>query len=187
VDFIPGLKKKGMTEMSNRCINLSLKFFILFWAFAFLGIFAFSSEAGVKTPTTSLNSVGEKQNYLPILNRWCGDYPTAQRDRLKELHAHGGSIGDEAAFASFWEAFKKGTAVPRVDFSRNLVVFIMGDGSYKQMFIAKVTLKDHVAEVVADGNTSGPTREDSLAVALAVIPRAGVEFVRVGKEQIAVE
>lgn len=173
--------------MFNRCINLSLKFFIPFWAFVFIGIFAFSSEAGVKTPAKNISSVGEKQNYLPILNRWSGDYPTAQLDRLKELHAHGGYIGDEAAFASFWEAFKKGTAIPRVDFSKNLVVFIVGDGSYKQMFIAKVTLKDNVAELVADGNTSGPPRENSSAMALALIPRAGVKFVRVGKEQIAVE
>ena len=55
------------------------------------------------------------------------------------------------------------------------------------MFIAKVTLKDNAAEMVADGNTSGPSREDSLAVALAEIPRAGVKFVRVGKEHIALE
>jgi hypothetical protein len=77
--------------------------------------------------------------------------------------------------------------MPRVEFSKNLVVFSMGDGTYKQMVIAKVTLKDNVAEMVADGNTSGPSRENSLAVAVAVIPRAWVKFVRLGKEQIAVE
>jgi zinc transporter ZupT len=175
--------------MFKRCTNFSLKFSILFWAFIFLGALAFSSEAGVKNPAKNLSSVGEKQNYLPILNRWSGDYPIVQLDRLKDWHAqaHVGFIGDEAAFASFWEAFKKDTAVPRVDFSKNLVVFVMGDGSYKQMFIAKVTLKDNIAEMVADGNTSGLSCEDSLAMALAVIPRAGVKFVRVGKEQIALE
>jgi len=57
----------------------------------------------------------------------------------------------------------------------------------QQLVIAKVTLKDNVAETVGDGNTSGPPREDSLAIALLVIPRAGVKFVRVGKERIAVE
>ena len=162
---------------------------IVFLALFFFSAFAFSSEAGVKNPAKNLSSVGEKQNYLPILNRWSGEYPIAQLDRLKEWHAqtHGGYIGDEAAFASFWKALKKGTAVPRVDFSKNLVVFVIGDGSYKQMFIAKVTLKDNIAEMVADGNTSGLSREDSLAMALAVIPRAGVKFVRVGKEHIALE
>ena len=162
---------------------------IVFLALFFFSAFAFSSEAGVKNPAKYLSSVGERQNYLPILNRWSGDYPIAQLDRLKQGHAqaHGGYIGDEAAFASFWEAFKKGTAVPKVDFGKNLVVFFIGGKSDKQMFIAKENLKDNIAEMVADGNTSGPPPEGSLAMALAVIPKAGVKFVRVGKEQIAVE
>jgi hypothetical protein len=162
---------------------------IVFWAFIFLGAFAFSSEAGVRNPARSLNSAGEAQNYLPILNRWSGDYPIAQLDRLKERHAqsHGGYIGDEAAFASFWEAFKGGTAVPKVDFSQNIVVFVREEGSYKQMFIAKVTLKENIAEVVAEKNTSGPPPEGSVAMALAVIPRDKVKFIRVGNDQIALE
>lgn len=162
---------------------------IIFWAFIFLGAFVFSSEAGVKNPAKSLSSVGVNQNYLPILNRWSGDYPIAELDRLKEWHAQsrGGYIGDAAAFASFWEAFKRGTAAPQVDFSKNIVVFARGDGSCKQMFIAKVTLKENIAEVVAEGNMSGPPPEGSLAVALAVIPRDKVKFIRVGNEQIAVE
>jgi hypothetical protein len=162
---------------------------IVFLALFFFSAFAFSSEAGVKNPAKSLSSVGERQNYLPILNRWGGDYPIAQIDRIKECHAqgNGGYIGDEATFARFWETFKNGTAVPKVDFGKNLVVFFIGGKSDKQMFIAKVTLKDNIAEMVADGNTSGPPPEGSLAMALAVIPKAGVKFVRVGKEQIAVE
>lgn len=175
--------------MFNRRTNFGPRFLILFWAFIFLGTLVFSLEAGVKNPAKNLSSARENQKYLPILNRWSGDYPITQLDRLKDWHAqaHGGFIGDEVAFASFWEAFKKGTAVPRVDFSKNLVVFVISDGSCKQMFIAKVTLKDNIAEMVADGNTSGLSCEDSLAMALAVIPRAGVKFVRVGKEQIALE
>jgi len=162
---------------------------IILLALIFFYAFVFYSEAGVKNPVKNLNSAGEKQNYLPILNRWSGDYPIAQGDHLKgwQVQGDGGYISDEAAFASLWEAFKHGTPVPQVDFSKNLVVFVKGDGSYKQMFITKVTLKDSVAEVVAAGNTSGSSREGSLAMALAVIPRAGVKFVRVGKDQIAVE
>jgi len=152
-------------------------------------VFAFSSEAGVKNPIKSLSAAKEKQEYLPILNRWGGDYPIAELDRLKEGHAqsHWGYIGDEAVFASFWEAFKKGKKVPEVDFGKNIVVFVSGDRSFKQMFIAKVTLKNHVAEMVADGSTSGSPRAESLAIALAVIPRTGINFVRLGTEQIAVE
>jgi hypothetical protein len=162
---------------------------IVFWALIFLGAFAFPSGAGVKNPAKSLSSVGEPQNYVPIVDRWSGDYPNAQLDRLKEWHAlsHAGYIGDEAAFASFWALFKRGTAMPKVDFSKNLVIFIRGEGSCKQMFIAKVTLKDAVADVVADENRSGPPPEGHSAMALAAIPRDKVKFIRVGKEQIAVE
>jgi hypothetical protein len=175
--------------MIHRSIQLGLKLLVLLGAFVFLGTFAVSAEAGVKNPVKNLGSVGEKQNYLPILNRWSGDYPIAQLDRLREWHAqsHAGYIGDEAAFASFWQVFKQGTAVPRVDFSKNIVVFVIGNGLYWQMFVAKVTIQDGFAEMVADGNTSGQPRDDSLAAALAVVPRAGVKFVRWGKEQVAVE
>lgn len=161
----------------------------LLCAFLFLSAISFSSEAGVKKEKLNSTSSAENRDALPILNRWNGDYPIAQLDRLKDGHAqlHGGYIGDEEAFASFWKNFKPGTAVPRVNFNENLVVFVRGDASYSQMLIAKVTLKQNIAEVVASGNRSRSTPEDSFAMALAVIPRAGVKFVRVGNELIAVE
>ena len=175
--------------MFNRRDPLVLKLLLFFGAFVFLGTFAFSSQAGVKNPAKNLGAVGEKQNYLPIIGRWSGDYPIAQIDRLREWHAqaHAGYIGDEAGFGAFWQVFKQGTAVPRVDFSKNLVVFVIGNEKYKQIVIDKVTLKDNVAEMVADGYMSGQSHEDSLAAALAVIPRAGVKFVRLEREQAAVE
>ena len=178
-----------MTEMFNRFNRLGLRLLILSGAFVLIVTLASSPEAGVKGSVKDLGSVGEKQNYLPILSRWSTDYPIARLDRLEEWHtrAHAGYMGDEAAFASFWQVVKQGTAVPWVDFTKNLVVFVIGNGRYKQMFIAKVTLKDDVAEMVADGNTSGQPRDDGLAAALAVIPRAGIKFFRFGKEQIAVE
>ena len=49
--------------------------------------------------------------------------------------------------------------------------------------MVKVTLKDEAAEVVANGYRSGSPREGRLSVAAAVIPRAGVRFLRVGGEQ----
>jgi len=161
----------------------------LLFAFLFLSAISFSSEAGVKKEKLDSNSAAENRDALPILNRWNGDYPIAQLDRFQEGHAqlHGGYIGNEVAFASFWKDFKPGTAVPRVNFDENLVVFVRGDGSYSQMLIAKVILKQNIAEVVASGNRSRSTPEDSFAMALAVIPRAGVKFIRVGNEQIAVE
>lgn len=162
---------------------------VLLLAFLFLSAVAFSSEAGVKKEKLNSNSSAENRDALPILNRWNGDYPISQLDRFKEGHAqlHGGYMGDEVAFASFWKDFKPGTAFPRVNFNENLVVFVRGDASYSQMLIVKVTLKQNIAEIVAAGNRSRSTPEDSIAMALAVIPRAGVKFVRVGNEQIAVE
>lgn len=162
---------------------------LLLFAFLFISALAFSSEAGVKNQKTDSNSPAEKQASLPILNRWNGDYPTAQLDHFKEwpMQLHAGYFGDEAAFASFWKNFKPSTAVPRVDFTKNLVVFVRGDGSYQHMFIAKVTLRKDIAEIVAPADRSASTPEDSFAMALAVIPRAGVKFLRVGNEQTAVE
>jgi len=161
----------------------------LFLTFLFLSAISFSSEAGVKGQKLDSNSSAENRDALPIVSRWNGGYPIAQLDQSKERHAqlHGGYFGDEMAFASFWKDFKPGTAVPQINFSEHLVVFVRGDASYSQMFIAKVTLKQNTAEVVAAGNRSNSTSEDSLAMALAVIPRAGVKFIRVGGEQIAVE
>jgi hypothetical protein len=161
----------------------------LLLAFLFLSATSFSSEAGVYKEKVDSNPSAENKDALPIVNRWSGDYPIARLDQFKDVHArlHGGYIGDEAGFASFWKEFKPGTAEPRVNFKENLVVFVRGDASYRQMFIAKVTLKQNVAEVVASGNKSRSTPEDSFVMALAVIPRAGVKFVRVGSEQIAVE
>ena len=158
-------------------------------AFALLVAFLSCPEAGVKNPVNSLSSFKEKEEHLPILNRWSGEYPIAKLDRLKAWHARSqwGYIGDEAGFSSFWNAFREGRRAPEVDFSKNIVVFVGGDGSYKQMVIVKVTLKDHVAEVVVDGSKPGPPGADTCAMAVAVIPRSGVGFVRMGKEQIAVE
>jgi hypothetical protein len=168
-------------------MNIMKKF--VFGVVVFLGALPPISEAGVKNPVKSLKSSEEKQNYLPILHRWSGEYPIAHIDRLKERHyqSHGGYISNEAAFVSFWDAFRRGSAVPTVDFTKNLVVFVIGDRNSRQMFIAKVTLKDTIADVVADGNTSGSSREDSLEMALAVIPRTGVKVIRVGNEQLPVE
>lgn len=147
------------------------------------------SEAGINKPAESSDSEKKKHDYLPILNRWSGDYSVADLSRLMDAEdlANGGCIGNETAFVSFWNFFKRSTAVPKVDFIKNLVVFAIGERNSRQMFIAKVTLKGHIAEVVADGDNSGNFREDSLPIALAEIPRAGVQFVRVGNKLIAVE
>jgi hypothetical protein len=180
---------------------------VILMVFIFLGIFAFSAQTGLSNPGKSSNpekkkteaglsnsdkssdSEKKKQGYLPILDRWSGDYPAADLHRLMEREdpSNGGYIGNEAAFVSFWNVFRRSSPVPAIDFDKNMVVFVIGERNWRQMFVAKATLKEGTAEIVADGYKSGFFSEDRVPIALAVIPRAGVQFVRVGKNLIAVE
>jgi hypothetical protein len=127
--------------------------------------------------------------FLKIAASWSGE---ASADELAALpqwrpQLRGGCLGDEAAFAAFWQVFKPGAIAPRVDFGRNMAVFVTRDSAYAQLAIVKVTLKDEAAEVVASGHRSGPARAERMSVAVAVIPRAGVRFLRVDGEQAPVE
>ncbi len=162
---------------------------IVFGTLIFLSAFAFSAGAGVKMPMKLSAPANIRQNYLPILNQWAGDYPITQLARLKTWHAEapGGYIGDNATFASFWEVFKKGTVVPRIDFNKNLVVFVWCEGADQRRLIAKVTLQDAIAEVVADGTVSRALHPESVAMALAVVPRTGIKFLRFGNARLEVE
>lgn len=162
---------------------------ILIGALILLAALSFYAEAGVRNPVGSLSFATEKEKYLPIINRWDGYYPTARLDRLAEWHVtpRGGYFGDRTAFASFWEVFKEGKGMPAVDFDKNIVVFVGGDGASQQMFIAKVAVKQGIAEVTAGVKASDSTRENGLPLALAVIPRAGIKYIRIGQQRIAVE
>ena len=126
---------------------------------------------------------------LKIAAAWSGEAPAAELQALPQWlpRLRAGCIGDEAAFAAFWAVFKPGSIAPRVDFDRHLVVFVARDSAYEQLAIVKVSLKDGAAEVVASGYRSAPAREDRLAVAAAVVRRAGVRFLSVGGEQAPVE
>jgi hypothetical protein len=120
---------------------------------------------------------------------WSGEAPAAELQALPQWlpRLRAGCIGDEAAFAAFWAVFKPGSIAPRVDFDRHLVVFVARDSAYEQLAIVKVSLKDGAAEVVASGYRSAPVREDRLAVAAAVVRRAGVKLLKVGGEQAPIE
>jgi hypothetical protein len=154
-----------------------------------LSAFAFSAEAGVKNPVKSLSSAKEKETYLPILNRWGGYYPISQLERFDEWHAtaRGGCFFEEPVFASFWRVFKEGKKVPSVDFDKDMVVFVGGEGSSQPLFITKISIKEGVAEVATDVRSSESTHEEGLPMALAVIPRAAVKSIRIGQQQITVE
>jgi hypothetical protein len=125
---------------------------------------------------------------VPIRERWQGDYPVAQLARLPEgqRRARVGYLGDAATFAAVWRAFKPGEPVPPVDFDRQLVLFVRNVQFYNRTSIGKVTLKDGAVEVLAAETLSALPIEDKAAMALAVIPRAGVRFIQTGAEKIPV-
>ena len=125
----------------------------------------------------------------PILRRWEGDYPVAQLSRLPagQRQSRVGYIGDAEIFASVWQVLKPGTALPRVDFDKNLVVFVRNLESYHPALIEKVTFKGGVAAIVSvQPLMPAPAIEDRVAMGLAVISREGLKFIQADNEQIPV-
>jgi hypothetical protein len=131
---------------------------------------------------------GDVKN-LPILQKWNGDFPVAQIERLpaEQRKERVGYIGDPATFAAVWEAFKPGEPLPAVDFQQNLVVFSRNVNFYNRTSIARVTVRDGVLEVMAVETLTSTPVEDKVAMALAVIPREGVEFVLSGEKRLPVQ
>ena len=125
---------------------------------------------------------------VPILQKWQGDYPVTEINRLPEgqREARVGYVGDATTFAAVWQAFRSEEPVPQVDFGRDLVVFARNVEFYNRTSIFKVVVKDGVAEVLAMETMSALPVEDKVAMALAVVPRVGVEFIQAGTARIPV-
>ena len=158
---------------------------------AFCSLILLSSDAfAAGGPKVKLREYqGEKPSKRPILQKWAGDYPVAHLERLPagQRQASVGYIGDAETFASVWQVLKPGTALPQVDFDKNLVVFVRNVKSYYHTLVEKVTLKDGVAEIVAAQSlTPVQPVEDRVAMGLAVISRAGLKFIHADNEQIPV-
>jgi hypothetical protein len=167
-----------------------IKIFLLMIV-VFTSLILLSSDASAKGGSKVIlkDFQGDKPNNRPILQRWTGDYPVAQLDRLPagQSQSRVGYIGDAETFASVWQVLKPGTALPQVDFDKNLVVFVRNVKSYHPTLVEKVTLKDGVAEIVAAGPLT-PTEPigDKVALGLAVISREGLKFIHADNEQIPV-
>jgi hypothetical protein len=146
-----------------------------------------TSPENISTASTSAAKETPPQE-LPLLQKWSGDYPVADLDRLApgQRQLPGGYIGNATEFADLWQAFKPEEPLPEVDFDRNLVVFVRNTTFYNRVNIFKVTLRDGIAEVLAMETLSALPIEDKVAMALAVIPRAGIRFIAVGGERISV-
>ncbi|OGU19858.1 MAG: hypothetical protein A2580_15305 [Hydrogenophilales bacterium RIFOXYD1_FULL_62_11] len=125
---------------------------------------------------------------LAIEQSWSGDYPVAELKLLPEGQQQFGAgyLGSAAAFAPVWAAFRPGEAIPTVNFSKQMVVFHRNVNFYNRTRIFKVTLKDGVADVLAAETMSAIPVTDKVAMALAVIPRAGVKAIQAGTVRIPV-
>lgn len=124
----------------------------------------------------------------PIVERWSGDYPVAALDRLPEGQRNSGVgyLANAAAFEAAWSAFRPGEPVPTLDFGTHIVVFVRNVDFYNRTNIFKVTLKDGVLEVLAMATLSAIPIRDRVAMAMAVVPRQGVRFVKSGETRVPV-
>lgn len=127
-----------------------------------------------------------KTGDLPLLDRWSGDYPVVRLNRLPESQRARatGFLSDAATFSAVWQAFKPGVETPVIDFKTVVVVFSRNVDFYNQTSIVKVSLEDGVIEILAMETMSAMPVEDKVAMAMAVIPREGVKFLKAGSQRI---
>ena len=125
---------------------------------------------------------------LVIIDRWSGDFPVARLDLMPagQRRSRSGYIGDQQTFGAVWQAFKPGEKIPGVDLSRNLVIFSRNVDFYNRTRIMKAVLAGGDLEILAMETMSALPIEDKAAMAMAVIPRAGIKFIRTGDGRIPV-
>jgi len=125
---------------------------------------------------------------LSIIGQFTGDYPVSEFYRLPkgQRTSPAGFIGDAETFARFWEAFKPGEDRPHVDFDATLAVFSRNIDFYNRTSIFKVILLDGVVRILALETMSAIPIEDSIGMAVALIPRDGVSFIKAGDTLVPV-
>jgi hypothetical protein len=135
--------------------------------------------AGLLACTPVIGQSDEPRD-LPLAVSWSGDYPVAMLDQLPvgQQQNRVGYIGDAATFARIWRNFKPAEALPDIDFAKNLVVYSRNVDFYNRTNILKVTLSAGVVEILAMETMSARPVEAQAALALAVVPRAGVKAIR---------
>jgi hypothetical protein len=133
-------------------------------------------------PAVSQDS--EQPQNMPLIDSWSGDYPVAALDQLPTglRQSPIGYIGDDATFKNVWKAFMPAEPVPTIDFGENLVVFSRNVDYYNRTNIIKVVLDaDGVVEILAMQTLSAIPIRDKAAMAMAVIPRAGIIRLKTGE------
>jgi hypothetical protein len=149
-----------------------------------LGIMAL----GLMTACTAATVADDPATELVISQSWSGDYPVAELKRLPDgqQESRVGYLGNAAAFNAVWADFKPQETTPQVDFRKNMVVFSRNVDFYNRTRILKVMLKDGVAEVIAMETMSAIPIESKVAMAMAVIPRAHVQYIQTGQARLPV-
>lgn len=74
-----------------------------------------------------------------------------------------------------------------MDFSSNIVVFVRNMRLYNRTNIFKTALKDGVLEVLAMETMSAIPITDKVAMAMAVVPRQGIQFIQAGPTRLPVD
>ena len=135
---------------------------------------------GQPAPVTPAVVAASAATELQILQKWSGDFPLAELMRLpaEQRTARVGYFSDPAAFAAVWEVFRPGETPPAIDFDRQLVIFCRNISFYNRLSIGRITLDKGVAELLAMETMSARPLEDKAAMALAVVPRSGVTFIK---------
>ena len=123
-----------------------------------------------------------------VILAWSGDYPVKELDKLPEGQRvmPVGYIDDAKTFATVWQAFKPDEKLPEMDFSANLVIFVRNVNFYNKINVLKCTLKEGVAEVLAMETMSAMFIDDKVGMALAMVPRDGLKWIRAGDANIPV-
>ncbi len=125
---------------------------------------------------------------IPIIEQWTGEYPVAELNRLPrgQRTTAVGYIGDERTFSGLWKAFRPEEQLPEVHFQENLVIFSRNVDFLNRTSITKIELNEDVAEVSTIETKSAMPIENKVAMAVAVVPREGVQYIQKGKERVTV-
>ena len=117
---------------------------------------------------------------MSISSSWQSDYPVTALERLPagQQQNRVGWIGENSTFSRVWEVFMPEKPVPAVDFTQSLVVFTRNVDFYNRTNIFKVTLENGIVEILAMETMSAKPIEEQVAMAMAVVPRAGVKAIR---------
>jgi len=127
---------------------------------------------------------------LPIFESWSGTYPLSALDLLPAAQRGNASgyIGNPQTFAAVWQAFMPGEELPEVDFATRLVIFYRNVRFFNRTNIVQAKLTNGRLELLAIETMTARPITDTVAMALATVPREGVRFILLpGGEEIPVK